>query len=97
MNRSRYTKVALCVGLGIGALLSVFALVFALEQKRTQAETGAILSAYLSDEVLHNVHDWSSAIGLEMIVQREAQSPGTWKWRWILLLDRLLPGNFSAL
>ena len=38
----------------------MFALLFVLEQRRTQAEMGAILSAYLSNELLHNVHDWGS-------------------------------------
>ena len=49
---------------------------------------GAVLSAYLSDEVLHNVHDWGSGRGIQMVVQHEAQSPGNWRWRWILRLDR---------
>jgi len=72
----------------MGVLLALLALLFALEQRRTQAEMGTILSAYLSDEVLHNVHDWGSGHGVQMIVQLEAQSPGNWRWRWSFLLDR---------
>src|SRR5204862_94179 len=49
---------------------------------------GAILSAYLTDEVLHNAQDWGSGRGIEMIVQREAQSPGNWRLRWTHLWDR---------
>ena len=48
---------------------------------------GEVLSAYLSDEVLHNVHDWGSRAA-QMVIQREAQSPGNWRWRWIMLLDK---------
>lgn len=59
-----------------------------LEQRRTQSEMGAVLSAYLSDEVLHNGHDWGSGRGVQMVLQREAQSPGNWRWRWIMLLDK---------
>jgi hypothetical protein len=59
----------------------------ALEQRRTRAEMGAVLSAYLSDEVLHNAHDWGSRRAVQMVVQREAQNPGNWKWRWFMLVD----------
>lgn len=47
-----------------------------------------VLSAYLSDEVLHNAHDWGSSRKVQMVIQREAQNPGNWRWRWIMLLDR---------
>jgi hypothetical protein len=66
----------------------MLAALFALEQWRTQAEMGAVLSAYLSDEVLHNAHDWGSGRGVKMVMQREAQSPGNWRWRWFMLLDK---------
>jgi hypothetical protein len=88
VTRTRYIKIAVRAAVGVGVLLAVFALLFVLEQRRTQAETGAILSAYLSDEVLYNAHDWGSGRGIQMIMQREAQSPGHLRWRWTLLLDR---------
>lgn len=81
-------KIAFRAALAIAVLLGVLALLFALEQRRTQAEMGAVLSAYLSDEVLQNAHDWGSGRGVQMVVQREAQSPGNWRWRWLLLSDR---------
>ena len=49
---------------------------------------GAVLSAYLSDEVLHDAHDWGSGRRVQMVIQRETQEPGNWKWRWIMLLDK---------
>jgi hypothetical protein len=88
VGRTPYRKFAFRAVLAIGVLLAVLALLFALEQRRTQAEMGAVLSAYLSDEVLQNAHDWGTGRGVQMVVQREAQSPGNWRWRWILLLDR---------
>jgi len=70
-------------------LTGIFAL-FILEQRRTQTEMGAALSAYLSDEVLNNAHDWGSGRGILVVLQREAQRPGTWRWRWGLLFDQRL-------
>ena len=70
MSRTRYTKIALRAVFGIGIVLAVFALLYTLEQRRTRAEMGAILSAYLSDEVLHNVHDWGSARALKVRLPR---------------------------
>jgi len=88
VSRTLYRKLAFRAVIALAILLSVLVLAFAVEQKRTQSEMGAILSAYLSDELLHNAHDWGSGRGVQMVVQREAQSPGNWRWRWILLLDR---------
>ncbi len=81
-------KITLRAVLAIAVLLAVLALLFMLEQRRTQAEMGAVLSAYLSAEVLNNTHDWGSGRGVQMVVQREAQGPGNWRWRWIMLSDR---------
>jgi|SRR6266496_2183850 len=90
MQRNRYTKVVLRAAIVVVVLLAGIAAVFILEQRRTQAELGSVLSAYLSDEVLHNSHDWGSGRGVQIILQREAQQPGTWRWRWSLLFDRRL-------
>ena len=88
MSRTSYRKIAFRAVLAIAILLALLALLFTLEKRRTQAEMGAVLSAYLSDEVLHNAHDWGSGRGVQMVMQREAQSPGNWRWRWIMLLDK---------
>src|ERR1700730_218426 len=90
MQRSRYTRIALRAAIVVGVLLAGPAVVFTLEQRRTQAELGAVLSAYLSDEILHNAHDWGSGHRIQIILQREAQQPGMWRWRWILQFDRRL-------
>ncbi|MCU1272339.1 MAG: hypothetical protein JWN74_3633 [Acidobacteriaceae bacterium] len=90
MQRSRYTKNALRTATVVVALLAGIAVLFILEQRRTQGEVGVVLSAYLSDEVLNNAHDWGAGRGIQIILQREAQQPGTWRWRWSLLFDRRL-------
>jgi hypothetical protein len=80
-------KIAFRSAITVATLLAALALLCALEETRTQSEMGAVLSAYLSDEVLQNAHDWGSGRGLQMVVQREPQSPENWRWRWIVLLD----------
>jgi hypothetical protein len=88
MPRSRYTKIAFRSTTVVIVLLACIPVLFFVEQWRTHAEVGAVLSAYLSDEVLHNTHDWGSGRGIQIILQREAQQPGTWRWRWSMLFDR---------
>jgi hypothetical protein len=88
VSRTVYKKIAFRAVPAIAVLLAALALLFALEQRRTQTEMGAVLSAYLSDEVLNNAHDWGSGRGVQMVVRREAESPGNWRWRWIMLLDK---------
>jgi hypothetical protein len=88
VSRTLYRRIAFRAVLPIASLLAVLTLLFVMEQRRTQAEMGAVLSAYLSDEVLHNPHDWGSGRGVQMVMQREAQRPGNWRWRWITLLDK---------
>jgi len=77
MQRGRYTRIVLRAAIVVIVLLASIAVVFVLEQRRTQAELGAVLSAYLSDEVLHNAHDWGSRGPLQIILQREAQQQGS--------------------
>ncbi len=88
MPCNRYTKIAFRLTAVVIVLLACISVLFFVEQRRTHAEVGAVLSAYLSDEVLHNAHDWGSGRGIQIILQREAQQPGTWRWRWSLLFDR---------
>ncbi|HLM83365.1 MAG TPA: hypothetical protein VK302_22385 [Terriglobales bacterium] len=88
MPRNSYTKIAFRSTTVVIVLLACISALFFVDQRRTHAEVGAVLSAYLSDEVLHNAHDWGSGRGIQIILQHEAQQPGTWRWRWTLLFDR---------
>jgi hypothetical protein len=88
MQRGRYTKLAIRVAVAfVSLLVSIFA-IFILEQRRTQEELGAVLSAYVSDQVLNNSRDWDSGRGIQIILQREAQRPGMLRGRWGLLFER---------
>ncbi len=91
-----FRRLAVRVAVGIFAvLLCVFGLVFA-EQRRTEAELDAVLSAYLSDGILHDADDWGSGRGILVVLQREAQRPGMWRWRWLYPFDKRLKFTDSS-
>lgn len=73
---------AITLAILIGALTLVCA-----EQWRTDRELSSALSAYLSDGILHDAHDWGSGQHVLVVLQTEPQQPGSWKWRWLHLLD----------
>src|SRR5579862_2005734 len=68
-----------------------FACVFALalaERLRTETELNAVLSTYLSDDILNDAHDWGSGSGILVVLQCEAQQPGMWRWRYPYPFDK---------
>jgi len=85
MLRAKFKKLAFRLIVTVAVLVASIASVFVLEQRRTQAELGAVLSAYLSNEVLHDAHDWGSGRGISIVILREAQQPAAWKSRWPFL------------
>ena len=68
MSRDRFKRIGLYTTAGIGVLLVVVGLLFAVEQRRTQAEIGAILSAFFSQEVLHDV---DAGRTVDIVIQRK--------------------------
>lgn len=76
-------------------LLCVLALA-AVEQRRTESELVAVVSAYLSDGILQDPHDWGSGRGVLVVLQREAQVPGMWRWRWVSPFDNRLKFSRSS-
>jgi len=94
MDRNRYRRIAVRAAAGVGLLVTLMALLFFSELRRTQAEKNALLSD-LFDTGLHNAPDLGSGRGLQIIIMREAQSPGTGpghetRARWSLLFDEKL-------
>jgi hypothetical protein len=88
MDRNRYRRITVRVTAGISLLLASIALLFFGELRRTQAEMDAVLSS-LFEVVLHNV---PSGHRFQIIIMREAQSPGLLpgqktRTRWSLLAD----------
>lgn len=93
-DRNRYMRIAVRAAAGVGLLLTLIALLFFSELRRTQAEMDAVLSD-LFDVVLHDVPNLGSGHILQIIIMREAQPPGTrpgeeTRARWSLLFDEKL-------
>src|SRR5262249_7959778 len=70
MSQNRFKKIALCATVGIGLLVALVGLLFVVEQGRTQAETGAVLSAFFSEEVLHDMSNWDARRPITIVVMR---------------------------
>jgi hypothetical protein len=74
MNRDRFKKVAYYATAGTALLLVLVALFFVAEQRRTQAETGAVLSAFFSQVVLHDMDKWDAGRTITIVVMRNPYS-----------------------
>jgi hypothetical protein len=70
MSPNRFRKTVLCATAGIGLLVGLVGLLFVVEQRRTQAEMGAILSAYFSQEVLQDMDKWAAGRTVTIVIVR---------------------------
>jgi hypothetical protein len=70
MNKDRFKRVALYASAGIVLVFALIGLFLGAEQRRTQAETGAVLSAFFSQRVLHDLDQWGAGSAIEIAVQR---------------------------
>ncbi len=70
MNQNRVKSIALYTAAGVAVLLALIGLLFAVEQRRTQAETGAVLSALFSQIVLHDMDKWAGGRTINIVIQR---------------------------
>jgi len=70
MSRNRFKSITLYGTVGIGLLLVFIGLLFAVEQRRTQAETGAVLSAFFSQVVLNDMDKWDAGRTITIVVMR---------------------------
>lgn len=71
MSQNRFKRVVLYPTAGIGFLIMLLALLFAVERKRTQSENGAVLSAFFSQEALHEIDSWRAERTVEIVIQRD--------------------------
>ena len=85
MQRKRIVKVVVRSFVVPACLLACLIVATILEQRRTQAELADVVSEYLSDELLHDAHDWGSGRGILVVLQREAQQPADLRLRWLWL------------
>lgn len=67
MSLNRLKRIALYAAAGIGLFLALATLLIAVEQRRAQAQTGAVLSAFFTEDVLH---DMDPGTVVEIVIQR---------------------------
>lgn len=70
MSQNRFRRIALHATAGVGLLLALVGLLFTVEQRRTQAEAGAVLSALFSQVVLHDMNQWGAGRTIEILILR---------------------------
>jgi hypothetical protein len=68
MSGNRFKSIVLYATAGIGLLIVFVGLLFAVEQRRTQAETGAVVSAVFSQVVLRDVDKSSGGRTIEIVI-----------------------------
>src|SRR5437588_8368854 len=78
----RLLKIGLRAGIVILLAVIVIWAVTWIELNRTEEAQNAVLSAYLTDRILHDGHDWGSGRDILVVIQRESQRPGIWRQLW---------------
>jgi len=66
MNQNRFKRVARYASVGIVLVFALIGLLLGVEQRRTQAETGAVLSAFFSQQV----DQWGAGRTFEIVILR---------------------------
>jgi hypothetical protein len=66
MSQNRFKKTALCATAGIALLIALSGLLFVVEQRRTQAEMSAVLSAFFSQDM----DKWDAGRTITIVVMR---------------------------
>jgi hypothetical protein len=70
MSRNHFKSIGLYTTAGIGVLIVIVGLLLVVEQRRTQSEMGAILSAFFTQEVLLDVDKWGAGRTVDIVIQR---------------------------
>jgi hypothetical protein len=70
MSRNRFKSIALYATVVLGLLLVFAGFLFAIERRRTQTETGAVLSAFFSQELLNDKDKWDAGRTITIVVMR---------------------------
>lgn len=70
MNQNRFKSAVFYGAAGTALLLALAALLIIVEQRRTQVETGAVLSAFFSREVLHDIDTSDPGRTITIVVMR---------------------------
>jgi hypothetical protein len=82
---------------GTTVLIAICSLILVLtDQRRTDGELTEILSAYLSDGILHDAHDWGPGHRILLVIQSEPERPGNMRSGWLSPFDSRLKFRDSS-
>ena len=70
MSQNYFKKIALRAIAGIVLLFALVALLFLIEQRRTQSETSSVLSALFSEFMLKDMDEWAAGRTTTIVVMR---------------------------
>lgn len=70
MSQNRFRSIAFRAIAGISLVLVLSGLLFAIEQRRTREETGAVLSAFFSQAVVDGTDQSGAGSAIEVFLQR---------------------------
>jgi hypothetical protein len=91
--RDKIWRRLLCFGLCLETAVAVLALISWLEARRNANEEYAVYSAYLSDGLLSDVHDWSMGGPVQVVVEDRTQVGGHIRFWPLYVLDSNLRFN----
>lgn len=66
------------------------------EQRRADVELTEVLSAYLTNGILHDAHDWGPGHRILLVIQSESERPGNMRLRWLIPFDSRLTFKDSS-
>lgn len=89
MRALRLTAMILIFNISLLALLGWF------ERERNLEEEYAVYSAYLSDEIIDNAHDWSVDYPIDVVIYDRTIRGGSLRFRFLYFLDGRV--NFRGL
>jgi hypothetical protein len=81
----RRVSVALLASAAV-LIVSAFALSW-IEGERTSADESAVYSAYLSDGILNDPHDWSVGPTIQVVVEDMTRVGGSLRWPMLFAFD----------
>jgi hypothetical protein len=71
MSQTRFNRIVIYATTGIVLLLALAGLFIAIERRQTQAETGAVLSALFTQQILHDANESGPGRKIEIVIQRK--------------------------
>jgi len=85
----RWVRVSVVVLLGFptGLIVSVLTL-NGIERSRNAEEEYAVYSAYLSEGILNDAHDWSVGPSIQVVIEDSKRVGANLRWWWLYPFDR---------